>query len=134
MVFLGLTTITKETFEGDKMSNCFGNRQQYQGCHHEKKICAWPCHVIQRASHHYLKPRNMHQIILIHFLRIKILRLTKTKHLFICNRYTIQIIYGKSCMIKFLVKPTRDVFIKRCLKITNMPSFAFFVVVINDAL
>ena len=40
MVFLGLTTITKETFEGDKMSNCFGNRQQYQGCHHEKKICA----------------------------------------------------------------------------------------------
>ena len=40
LVFLGLTTITKETFEGDKMSNCFGNRQQYQGCHHEKKICA----------------------------------------------------------------------------------------------
>ena len=61
------------------MSNCFGNRQQYQGCHHEKKICAWPCHVIQRASHHYLKPRNMHQIILIHFLRIKILKPTKQR-------------------------------------------------------
>ena len=91
VVFLGITTITKETFEGDKMSNCFGNRQQYQGCHHEKKICAWPCHVIQRASHHYLKPRNMHQIILIHFLRIKILRLTKTKHLFNIHN-TLQII------------------------------------------
>ena len=47
---------------------------------------------------------------------------------------TLQIIYMKICMIKFLVRQTSNVFIKRCLKVTNMPSFAFFVVVINDAL
>ena len=48
--------------------------------------------------------------------------------------YTLQIICRKICMIKFLVRQTSNVFIKRCLKVTNMPSFAFFVVVINDAL
>ena len=47
---------------------------------------------------------------------------------------TLQLIYGRSCMVKFLVRQTSNVFIKRCLKVTNMPSFAFFVVVINDAL
>ena len=56
------------------------------------------------------------------------------QYLYLGKRYTPQIINGKSCMIKFLVRQTSNVFIKRCLKVTNMPSFAFFVVVINDAL